>query len=226
MNKIAIITALSGMSNARIQDPTLGKFPEVDYYAFVDRVHETHIWQQIPIWKFSNETEFSDRRNAKLPKILGWLLSPGYDYYIWHDHYSEVQMHPEQILDTYLKDKDMALFKHPHRNCSYQEARVVGELSLDKATTVVQTTEFLTNRNWPQENGLFELTSFVYRNTYKIQTATLAWWDLLCKYSSRDQILFPWIVAQYDISYNYLPGSALGYGGNNTLIPQVRGKFD
>ena len=220
--KIAVITALAGSKEKSLHDPVLGAFPDVDYFAFVDRVHNCQVWKQLPLWNFSNDNVWKDRRSAKLPKVLGWLLVPGYDYYIWHDCICDVVVHPRQIIENFLYQNDLALFRHPDRKCSYAEADIIAQRKLDDLERVSQTQQFLRNQGWGANRGLFELSSFVYKNSQNVQTAFLSWWELIEKYSSRDQLVFPYIVDKYKLTWNYLPGTAMAYAGNNQIIPQVR----
>ena len=91
--RIAVLTSVLGLNNATIKDPSIHfDDPDIDYFAFVDRDHGLKIWKQIMTPKFSTLSDnYEDRRNAKLPKVLGFMLVPGYDYYIWHDSYCDLQ---------------------------------------------------------------------------------------------------------------------------------------
>ena len=222
--KVAVLTGLAGLGQATIRDPSI-VYPDVDYYAFVDREQAVSVWQMKPLWNFSTDTKFSPRRNAKLAKVLGWLLVPGYDVYIWHDSHCELQMDPDQLIKTYLEpDRDMALFKHAARACGYAEAAEVARVGVETPDNALASANFLNERQFPTGAGLFELTSFVYRNNTRMQAAMLTWWELICRYSSRDQVLFPYVVQRHNIQYSYLPGSAQVYGGNNKILPIVRDK--
>lgn len=222
--KIAVVTSLAGLGTATIRDPAT-VYPNTDYYAFVDRPHSVSVWKTKPIYNFSTDSDFAPRRNAKLAKVLGWLLVPGYDVYIWHDNHCELRMDPYDLVGTYLDpDKDMALFRHAARRCGYAEASEVVKVNKETPKNALATAEFLNKKQFPINAGLFELTSFVYKNNETMQSAMLTWWELICRYSSRDQILFPYVVQMHKIKYAYLPGSAQAYGGNNKIIPIIRDK--
>jgi len=223
--KIAILTSVLGMGDAKIHDPKLDfSLPgQIDYYAFVDQVYPLQIWRQMPLSKFSNiDTTYADRRNAKLPKILGAYLVPGYDYYIWHDHYAEVRMHPHQIVAEYLKENLFGLFAHPERACVYQEIEILRTRGLDHAQNLDSFKTFLESKNYPRNVGLFELSSFMYKNCHTVNSFMLSWWELINRYSSRDQISFAYLINQYRIPYTVLPGSGQAYASNNQFFPQVR----
>lgn len=221
--KIAVITGLSGLKS-ELKDPSNGGFEGVDYYAFVDRDYDVNIWQQRPLIEFSKDPVYAARRNVKLPKILGFMLIPGYDYYIWHDHYCEVQINPKIIIEEYLKDGDMGVFKHAKRNCIHEELHMVALAKFETVECLNMTHEVLRLCNYPKNGGLYEMTSFIYRNTPKVQAAMLNWWDCIVRSSSRDQLTFPLTVKMNDLKLSILPGTALPYGGSNIFMPQVREK--
>lgn len=220
--KIAILTGQVG-SKGTIKDPSNGGFPNADYYAFTDKDLDVRVWQTRPAYHFSLQSQFQQRRDAKLPKVLGWLLVPGYDYYIWHDSVCEVAQDPVEVVQTYLgQNTDMALWQHPDRDCSYAECDAVAGYSMESASNLAETRQFLAEQNWPAHGGLFEMSSFVYRNNPRVQAAMLSWWELICRYSSRDQILWPLVVKTHQLNFSIMPGRAQAYAGNNQIIPQVR----
>lgn len=226
---IAVITSVKGLNNATIKDPQV-QFDKtqdtIHYYAFVDRKHNVKVWEQMTLPNFSHtDTLYSDRRNAKYAKVLGMLQLHEYDYYIWHDAYCDIIVHPSIIIRDYLKNADFALFKHCERKCAYAEIDKCIEVNNDHKELLMDLKSFLYNERYPKDNGLFELSSFVYKNNPRVKNTMLAWWELICRYSSRDQCSFPYALMMNKAKVNILPGSALGYGGNNQIIPQVRSKY-
>lgn len=219
----AAVTALSGLGAATIQDP-VQPFPNVDYHAYTDRQFDLQVWRQHQLPKFSTDSAYAERRNAKLPKALAWMLLPGYDLYVWHDAHCEIKIDPEQIAQQYLQDADIALFRHVERDCSYAELAVLAQRDLDTGENLMNTLNFLQQQQWPISGGLFELSSFIYRPTPKVQQLMLTWWELISKYTSRDQVLFPYACAQHSVKYAVLPGAALPYGGSNQFFPSQRWK--
>lgn len=220
--RIAILTASAEQSTPLV-DPVNGGFPNADYYAFVDRFTPVKTWQQLPLHRFSTDPVYGPRRDAKLPKMLGWLLVPGYDYYIWQDSVMEVRADPQRLVSIYLRGNvDMALWRHPERDCVYDEIQAVIDQSKDDPAQAQAAGHWLRSQDYPEHNGLFEMSSFVYPNSRKVQQAMLAWWELVCKLSSRDQITWPYVLHSHRLRYNCLPGTAMAYAGNNQIIPQVR----
>ena len=126
MNKIAVVTASVGAGLPVEHTP----FEGVDYHAFVDfdsdhEIPAETMWSFHYVPKWSIDKQYGDRRHAKIFKILPHFFLPGYDYYIWIDSTHMVAMNPQDIIETYLKDSDIAVFNHPERDCVYDEAQVI-----------------------------------------------------------------------------------------------------
>jgi hypothetical protein len=226
--RIAVLTAITQIKKIGLSDPILSEVHEgVDYYAFTDKHYENcNVWNQIPLTEHSIiDARFGERRNAKLPKVLGFFLVPGYDYYIWHDSYQEVRTHPKQIIEEVLKDNDIALFKHTDRDCCYDEIEKVKELNFDHHQRCDELSNFLIDKNFPNNKGLFDMTCFMYRNNSDVQAMMLAWWEMICRFSSRDQCSFPYVLETHGIKHSIFKGNPARKNGNNKFIPNVRCKL-
>ncbi len=227
MNKIAIITALTG-NRVDLHTPKY-IHENADYFAFTEKDWKVKIWTQIPIYSFSNiDNKWTNRRNAKIYKVFPELFIYHYDYYIWTDCVHNVKMDPQKIIDDYLKDKDIAVFRHTTRNCAYKEAHELHGLQYDHLSNINEIVKFLEERGYPENNGLYEMSAFVRKNNRATKKLMLSWWEMICRFSSRDQLSFNYCLNEHNIDVAILPGYANGYNeygkiGNNDLIPQVWG---
>lgn len=222
MNKIAVVTASVG-AGLPIEQSV---FEGVDYHAFVDFDSETELppetmWSYHNVPQWSIDKQYMDRRHAKVFKILPHLFLPGYDYYIWIDSTHMVGMNPNQIIEMYLKDSDIALFKHPERDCVYDEGDIIQAVKFDKGYNVQSQMNFYESTSYPKNNGLYELPCRIQRNTGQIQALMLTWWELICKYSSRDQLSLPFALTLHGITPAIMPGNANGIM-RNSILPQIR----
>lgn len=215
--KIAIVTASIGANSLNAPPVWDG----VDYHAFVDKRLLGHpIWKTHEYFKFSSDPVYANRRNAKIYKVLPHLILPGYDYYFWIDSTHIVEENPKVIIEKYLSESDIAVFKHPYRNCVYEEANFIVDLKYDYPNLVESQMEFYQDMNYPKNNGLYELSSRVQRNTPDVQRMSLMWWEQLCMYSSRDQLSFPYCLHQVGITPTILPGKSSTHRGNK-LMPEI-----
>ena len=59
-------------------------------------------------------------------------------------------MDPREIVETYLKDSDIALFKHPERDCVYEEAELIKQVKFDSLEFVQSQMVFYQSRQYPK----------------------------------------------------------------------------
>ena len=57
-------------------------------------------------------------------------------------------MDPKEIVETYLKDSDIALFKHPERDCVYEEAELIKQVRFDSLEFVDSVMTMFTRVNY------------------------------------------------------------------------------
>jgi hypothetical protein len=226
MKDIAIVTSLCGNRESLVNPPIM--HPNADYYAFVDRPWPNAMeWKQLPLEKRHIGDKYSDRRNAKYYKIMPHKVLPNYKFWIWVDVSHSVIENPHVIINDYLKECDIGVFKHNQRGCLYEEAKILQELNYDHPHLVNNQVKKYTSDGFPNNYGLYELPVSIRRNTSAIREFNELWWEEIQNYSSRDQLSFPWCVWKKKISLKILPGFANGFNsdgslGCNKLMPQVR----
>ena len=213
--RIAIVTASIGAN--KLLEPI--KFDGVDYHAFTDQP-EAPGWQRHDLVRFSSDEHFRNRRDAKVYKVLPFAFIPDYDYYIWVDSTHVVEVSPTEIIDAYLQDTDVAVFRHPQRDCVYVEGEFVKKIRRDFPNLLEDQLDFYRDVGYPEHNGLYELPVRVQRNNLLTQRMGWKWWEQICMFSSRDQISFPFVLHELGITPSIMPGTANCIRGN-TLIPQV-----
>jgi len=214
--KIAVVTSSIGANGLL----PIKKFPGVDYHAFIDDVKDTHDWITHPVVKFSSDPTFKNRRDAKVYKIMPFAFLPDYDYYFWVDSTHILNANPLEVIEKYLKDSDVAVFKHSSQNCVYDEGNAVKSLGYDHSNLVEDQLAFYRDMCYPTKNGLYELPARLQRNNHLTQRMGLMWWEQICMFSSRDQISFPFVCHQLGITPSILPGNANGIEANS-IMPQV-----
>jgi len=214
--KIAVVTSSIGTN--RLLDPI--PFDGVDYHAFVDYNASNNKWITHPTISFSSDPTYSNRRNAKVYKILPFAFLPDYDYYFWVDSTHILEANPLEVIEKYLSDTDVAVFKHPQRDCIYIEGEFVKKIEFDHANLLEDQLAFYSDMCYPKNNGLYELPVRVQKNTKLTQQMGWMWWEQICMFSSRDQISFPFVCHQLGIKPSILPGVANTIRGNK-IMPQL-----
>jgi len=223
--KYVIYTAICGeaATSDDLHDPET-VFDDTDYIAFVDRDHDCKVWKQIKSTPFSIDTKYFNRRNAKVYKAAPHLFMHGWDMCIWHDPTHEVEVDPAGIYrDIITPEGEIALFKHESRNCVYSEAEAILNWNMDHTKVVSEQMEFYRSNKYPEENGLYECPVIVRNSTMKMESLGLRWWEIISKYSSRDQLSMPFVLWSLNIDPVILEGTAgKEYKRNNKLIPFKR----
>jgi hypothetical protein len=214
--KIAVLTASIGTNNLLPVNP----FDDVDYFAFSDRQTNVPGWIVKKAAEFSTDPKYKNRRNAKIYKVLPFLFTPDYDYYFWIDSTHQLEEDPRTVINTYLKDSDVAVFKHPERDCVYEEGKLVKQIGFDYPNLIDDQLDFYRDMCYPENNGLYELPVRVQRNTELTQRMGMMWWEQICMFSSRDQISFPFVCHQLGIKPSIMSGRANTIRGNS-IMPQV-----
>lgn len=197
MKKFLVLTSITNYKDTLL-DPSQ-KFENCDYIAFVDRkFSDIKVWEQRDIIFNSSIDRYSARRDAKIYKIISTVFFPNYEYIIWLDGNHELIVDPQTILDE-CGDYEMYVFKHPDRTCVYDELKACINWELDDVANLHYQYNFYKSQKFPEQYGLFELSSFIVKNTQLMKSFQLMWYEHINKFSSRDQISFPFCVWKKDI---------------------------
>jgi len=211
MNKIAIVTAAAGDRDF-ISDPGI-KFPNVDYIAFTNQKFKSDVWDVRPLIQYSKDN-FKDRLNAKLPKILPeYYLGDQYEYIFWVDATLSITECPEKIIKTILAENDIAVLRHPTRTCVYKEMEENILRKRDDVLTIERQAQFYKEQGYKKNQGLYACGVIFRRMTDQIKKLNLSWWFNICKYSSRDQLSFPYCLWETNVKCNKIDGNIYNQNG-------------
>ena len=156
------------------------------------------------------------RLQAKIPKMFGWQLAPGYDYYFWLD--GNITFNNTDALKYFLnaiEGYDMVILKHHRRNTIKWEARYLERALNEQSKYTVaryddeQWREQLNTIQADQEyidDRLFIGGIFMYKNTEKVRESLKEWWHHVSRYCVQDQISFPYILRNLKVKaldHNY-----------------------
>lgn len=185
--KIAVISSSLGDFDGLVEH--VKQNIEADYFRFTDE-------------NFPPRKVMSPRLQAKIPKMFGWQLAPGYDYYLWID--GNMSLNHENALRYFydeIQGHDIAVIKHHRRNTVTWEARYT-ERALNeqsKYTVARYENEFLkeqTEAIKADKDFVDDLMViggvFMYRNNERVQKMFKEWWYNVSRYIVQDQISFPY----------------------------------
>lgn len=179
--KIAVYTALVG----GIDDLNEGQKTEgANFIAFSDHASET--WDvRKPYDKFTD-----NRRNSRIQKIMPHLFLDC-EYSIYLDANIELLVPPQQLIDQFLKDKDIAVFKHAGRDDIYQEREAILFYKKEEPEILFEQTSAYVHMGIKDHSGLSECGVIIRRHTPRINDLNEKWWAHYCRYGVRDQMSFP-----------------------------------
>jgi len=188
MNKILILTANIGKKD-NLKDQ-VNIFPNCDYIALVDSPQNVNNWVQTKFFNFSSIDNYKNRRNSKLYKTLSSWIFNQYEYIVWIDGTQHLIYNPQELINKH-GEFDYLLFKHNDRNCLYDEIDIVKKLYLDSINILNQQQQYYKSQNMPPDYGLYEMGFHIKKVNEKTMNLDLMWFEQISKFSSRDQISFP-----------------------------------
>jgi len=133
-------------------------------------------------------------------------LLPDYDCWVWIDACLQSRTPISTILDSITGPREIATFKHPHRNCAYSEFVACTKFRKDSVEVMQkQVSEYKFN-GFPPSYGLAETACLVRHNYPDVVEFSTFWWDQIQKHSLRDQISFPYTSWKFGTPWGELLG--------------------
>lgn len=203
---VVVYTAITNKTNEYDdlkEQPSTAR-DNVNFVAFLESPIESKTWETRQI----NKGLPDPNRNAKIHKILSHKYFPDKMYSLWIDGSVSIEFpfSVERLIEIYLADSDLALFKHTERHCIYQEANICIQRRLDDPLVIRKQIEKYTKDGHPSNAGLGECTILLRRHTDQIKAFNEAWWDEIQNGSKRDQISFAYLIRKMGIKVRYFPG--------------------
>ncbi len=171
-----------------------------DYICFTDNTE--HITQkQIGIWEiypFHYNNPKDATRNARWHKTHPHILFPNYDESIWID--GNINILTSFLFDEIKRRNMNFIFPKHFKNVSaYEEYEDV--VSLDDPKLIEAEKQFLLSEGMPENLGVVE-SNILYRrhNEVPLKSIDEEWWNMIEKYSKRDQLALPYILWKHNYS--------------------------
>jgi len=113
------------------------------------------------------------------------------EYSIYLDANIELLVPPQQLVDEFLKDKDIAVFKHAGRDDVYQERDAIIHYGKEEPGILFEQTNDYAEKGIQDHSGLCECGVIIRRHTPRVNEMNEKWWAEYCRYGVRDQMSFP-----------------------------------
>lgn len=195
--KIAVVTSICGDKDHLLENHVMGS---AQWIAYVEGPATSRMWEVRPAYSHFK----SPRRNARIVKLLIHQFADA-DFSIWIDGNQRLHKPPEELVERFLGDYDLAAFKHPLRDCLYGEAEDCAMKKLDDPGVIEEQARKYKGRGFPPNVGQIESMVVLRRHTALVEQFNNAWWSELCRHSVRDQISFSFAAQRTRIRVNYIP---------------------
>lgn len=204
MNKFVIYTAIFGKKD------TL-KVPEhrvdgCDYLCFTDDKELQSDFYKIiyckPIFKDPN-------RNAKIFKILPHLFLKNYEYSLWIDGSVYLKDYNYlTLVENYLQDHSIVFFQHPDRNNVYDEGDACVLYEKELPDIIKRQFDYYRKQGFPDDGGLIAGGVILRKhNDSELKKVAHDWWNLILRFSKRDQLSFNYVAWKRKFSYGMFEGN-------------------
>lgn len=150
------------------------------------------------------ENEMNNKRFANFFKFnpfqsLYSAFQLNYDICITIDANVRIVNDLDKIVSFYCPTLfDMTLAVHPLRNCVLAESNAIVGEEKDTKEAVSQNIKLFQEKGYPTNNGLYQTTIMIWKNTLATQVLSAEFWKLYCNMSERDQILLPYVLWSLD----------------------------
>ena len=139
---------------------------------------------------------------AERYKVLGHKFFPNDEVLVWLDASIRLNCTPEEAVKLFLGDADIAVFKHPVRDCLFQEIKTMQEHPRFKADQelkrrlAAQETHYK-DIKFPEHFGLWETGMIIRRASTIVNGFFNDWWSEMTRWHWRGQATLPMVVREY-----------------------------
>lgn len=142
-----------------------------------------------PDWEVRLLAPASDPvRAARRIKLLAHEALPDAEVSLWMDGNFAVACDLDALVDRYLDDADLALHRHPQRDCAYEEGIACIRLGKADPEAIVRQLLRYARAGYPEHAGLPATGVVLRRHTKPVARFEQAWWDEVARGAARDQI--------------------------------------
>lgn len=214
MTRICVYTAICGGYDRLKAQPQ--QTVECDWICFSDTpIAPVGQWHVVPV-AFAPGNTTSTRLRAKYFKIQSHQLFPGgwldagsqsfgtnhYDYLIWID--ASVQLVRADFVEMMIANigtSGWAMFKHPWRNCIYDEALESAPMLKYQGQQIIEQADAYKRAGFPANQGLW-CGGLIARKTDAHHLAAIneLWWRENLRWSYQDQISLPIVLWRLGLS--------------------------
>jgi len=182
-----VYTSLFGYSE-RFNDFSYDRDGDIDFICFTD---DPDLKSSFWTIRHVERGMLDPARACKRFKALPHRFLPEYDWSLYIDNVVRLKQQPRLIFDQYLSESPspLVLYRHPERDCVYDEAEQVIRLNFDDPRRVRAQMQYYRHLGYPPHHGLVS-TTFLLRRHNDPELIKLAeqWRQQVLTHSKRDQL--------------------------------------
>lgn len=180
---------------------------KVRYVCFTDSLTEQEGldlgWEILPpLWRHEKD----HRRTSRWHKVNSHRCFDN-PLVLWHDATHQLCVNPWEIVDKHLGASHVASFKHPQRDCVYDELQACLHLKKDDPTVMAMQVNRYRMMGYPAHHGLLETTLTLRRNELVTRRFNDLWWREIVEGSVRDQLSVGYALWKSEARVAIVPGS-------------------
>lgn len=200
--KIVVYTAISGDYD-QLKSPEFVN-ENCDYICFSDNQSlKSDCWHIVPFREHFEDTTLTTRH----VKLLPHRYLSSYEFSIWIDGNIVIKNNISNLLNLYLENASIAMFKHPLNRCSIKdEVTACIELKKDLKRKLIFQRDLYYSLGYQDGDACIPGTCSILRrhNEKKLILAMEEWWMHVRTYSKRDQVSFPFVAWKIGIPFNLI----------------------
>ncbi|MDR6183477.1 glycosyltransferase domain-containing protein [Asaia bogorensis] len=205
--KKVVYTCLFGFSE-KFQDVHYEKDGETDFVCLTDDPDlKSDFWDI----RLCPQSLLDSHRYSKSFKHRPHKIFRNYDDSLYIDNTVKLKTKIGEIFNLlHESNKDILLFKHPWRDCIYDEAKEIIDNSLDDEDTVRRQMLHYEWKGFPRNAGLHATTVLLRRHMRPSVIDIMdTWHDQVLRFSKRDQLSLDVCRRFLNADLGHLPGSLL-----------------
>lgn len=197
---ICVYTCVTGTYDD-LKDPTIIE-DNIDYYCFTNNKNiKSSVWNIIYI----EDNSLSDALLSRKIKLLGHdEINGKYDIYVWVDSSITVLKPVNDFISKYcdFSKHDYFSFKHHARNNIKEEMQACLFFGKESFDNINKLKKFYEKNNYNYDDNLCENGVIIRKNNKTVQKTMNLWFDMLLKYSGRDQLSFNYAASVTDLNFS------------------------
>lgn len=148
-------------------------------------------------------------RESRRPKLRPHDFLPEFEWSLYIDNSVRLKVNPIEIQRTYATaDNRFVCFKHPERDCIYDEAEEVIRLGIDSERRVREQVDYYRQRGFPKHDGLINGGVLLRRHSDpEVARISAEWFEHVLRFSKRDQLSFNYVAWRHRFSHSFFPGT-------------------